>query len=724
MLNNSVKGNHVKLKSEIQGPYAKKDRLTLTNRFLIFSIILFLIILVAGSTAFILSMRQIIKKNNSSELSRMLEIQRIELENAVKAEVAIALKLADSPLIKRYLVDPYDQEIRKIAFEEINSYMKAFKSKIIFWVNDIDRIFNYEGNTFYWIDTEKPKNYWYNMTLYETEVYNFNINYNPDLNERNLWINAPVFDDNHKPIGMVGTGIELSEIIKLIYDNINDREEFYFFNANGEITGARDIRLVEDKKKIEDEITYLDVDISPIMESLKPGEIKTIDTSLGVIALGSIPELEWYSIALMADGIDDYNTTMTTLFFIMLALILLIFIVFNVFVANILNSLSKTMEKLEDIDRIKSQFMANMSHEIRTPMNAVLGMSDLLLHENLNTRQRGYVKDMKTSSMALLGIINDILDFSKMQSDKFELIPIHYDFDMLIDSVVSIVQFLVNDKKIAFRLVMQEHTHLCLYGDDMRLRQVLLNLLGNAVKFTNEGYVQLAVSFTDSTIKITVSDSGIGIPDGSINTIFDAFEQADVLQNRNTKGTGLGLSIVKSIVDMMGGQITVESVYGQGTSFYVEIPKILGEESLVRNINDTETVISAPGAKVLIVDDNKTNLSVAAGLMRIYQIAAVTANSGMQAIELVQQNNFDIIFMDYRMPEMNGIETTIAIRELDISVPIVALTASVLTDSLAQMLTAGMNDYLTKPIIKEDLVRVLSRWLPGEKILAPTISTI
>ena len=716
MKNKFVKDGRAKPGSGNRGSVPKKDRPHLTNRFPVFSIILFLVILLAGGAAFILSMRQIIRAANTVELSRMLEIQRVALENYVKVDIAIALKLADSPLIKRYFSNPSNLELRKLAFEEITSYSNAFTSSIIFWVNDIDRMFYYEGSDPYWVDTEKPENYWYNMTLYKTESYNSNINYNPDLNTINLWINAPVFNDENKPIGMVGTGIELSGIIDMIYNNIKEREELYFFSITGEITGAKDISLVEKKKIIEEELPHIEVDIFDIARSLEPGEIRTLHTSTGKIAFGSIPALKWYSIAILPDSIHDYDTTMTVLFLVVMALILLIFIVFNIFIARFLKSLRRTMENLEEANRVKSQFMANMSHEIRTPMNAVLGMSELLLHEDLNNRQRGYAKDIRMSSIALLDIINDILDISKMQADKFRLVPVHYDFDMLIDNIGSITQFLVDEKRLSFKLVMQEHPHLYLYGDDVRLRQVLLNLLGNAVKYTDKGYVQLTVGFTDTSIKISVSDTGIGISAENITTIFDAFEQADELQNRSTKGTGLGLTIVKNIVEMMGGQITIESTYGQGTSFHVEIPKILGDETLAHHSSNIEIAISAPDAKVLVVDDNETNLSVAIGLLRIFQIEAESCDSGSQAIELIKQNNYDLVFMDNRMPVMSGTEATRAIRKLGITIPIISLTASVLSDAKTQMLSAGMNDFLSKPIVKSELMHILNKWLPGDKI--------
>ena len=370
----------------------------------------------------------------------------------------------------------------------------------------------------------------------------------------------------------------------------------------------------------------------------------------------------------------------------------------------------------EKANQAKSDFLATMSHEIRTPMNAIIGMSELLLSEKMEISQLRYVRDIHVSAMALLNIINDILDLSKVQSGKLSLVPAHYEFDVFIDSVCSVVNILTENKNISFKLHIEGSFPECLYGDDVRLRQLLLNILGNAIKFTNEGSVGLSISTTETSINFSISDTGIGIQAEDIPTLFNAFTQADMQKNRRKEGTGLGLSISKSLVDMMGGSITVESVYGQGTVFNISIPKVIGDVALIQKAYDNEDLICAPDARVLVVDDNAVNLNVACGLLRLNMINAETAESGKQAIEMIRNNQYDIIFMDYMMPELDGTETSKIIRSSGINIPIIALTANVIANTKEDFLAAGMNDLLTKPIKKATMNKILKNWLPAEKI--------
>jgi len=381
-------------------------------------------------------------------------------------------------------------------------------------------------------------------------------------------------------------------------------------------------------------------------------------------------------------------------------------------------------KRAEEAVAAKSLFLANMSHEIRTPMNAIMGMAELLLSETLNKHQRRCVDDIKISSMALLNIINDILDLSKIHAGKLNLVLVHYDFSALVDNISSMARFLIKDKKIVYKFVALNAIPRCLYGDDVRLRQVLINVLSNAIKFTDEGFVRLTIAVMDASIRFDIEDTGIGIRQEDMPMLFDAFTQADTRKNAKKKGTGLGLSITKTLLEMMGGKITVESVYGRGSIFHIIIPKVLGDESEIPKNETDEKIIYAPDAEILVVDDNVVNLNVSCGLLQLCKITADTAISGTQAIEMIQEKQYDIVFMDHMMPEMDGMETTKIIREMGIKTPIIALTANAIEGAQKMLLAAGMDDYITKPINKIELKQMLEKWIPNEKIIRHMADTI
>ncbi|MDR1043566.1 MAG: response regulator [Candidatus Adiutrix sp.] len=363
----------------------------------------------------------------------------------------------------------------------------------------------------------------------------------------------------------------------------------------------------------------------------------------------------------------------------------------------------------------KTQFLSMMSHEIRTPMNAIIGISEILASDpSLSEGPKAYVEDIKTAGTALLSIINDILDLSKLELGKMKLSPINYSLERLLDNIITMAKFLAGEKNITVSLESDLEFPLYLNGDDVRLRQVLLNILGNAIKFTTEGSVTLKVSKAGHNLVFEITDTGIGIKKEDLPFLFEAFKQVNTAKNRHIRGTGLGLSVSKYLVELMGGAIEVESEYDKGSLFRVIIPKVEGKKPQLSKKPKSD--LNYGGAIVaLVVDDNELNLTVASGLLRIHGIQTDRAASGQEALEKVAHNKYQLIFMDQMMPEMDGLETTANIRAMGgamSEIPIIALTANAMAGVKETLLASGMNDFLSKPIQRDELSDILAKWIP------------
>lgn len=400
---------------------------------------------------------------------------------------------------------------------------------------------------------------------------------------------------------------------------------------------------------------------------------------------------------------------------------------------NYIEEIKLVREQAEQANRAKSAFLANMSHEIRTPMNAIVGLSDIIMEESRGREVYEYACDIKSASRNLLSLINDILDLSKVEAGRMELVMTEYHVKALVDEVLNMMDVVASQRGLALKREF-DMTMPCRYlGDEGRVKQILINILNNALKFTKQGYVALSVAGergeTAETERLIfrIEDTGCGIREEDVKEIFDNFKQVDSKRNRMVEGTGLGLSITKHLVELMQGTIKVESVYGEGTVFTVEIPQKIVDSRPLSEVSEAAVSkeeklgsFTAENCKVLVVDDNAVNRKIARIFLQSYGLEIAEAESGAAAIALVRQTCYDIIFMDHMMPEMDGIEAVQIIRsecgENGTRPVIIALTANAMEGVRETFLENGFQDFITKPLDRRPLHEALLRWIPAEKI--------
>ena len=392
------------------------------------------------------------------------------------------------------------------------------------------------------------------------------------------------------------------------------------------------------------------------------------------------------------------------------------------------------IEQAEAANQAKRDFLANMSHEIRTPLNVVLGMNDMICRESTESAVQKYAHKIEASGNILLSLINDVLDFSKIEAGNMQLVPVKYQLSSVISDIVLLVTERMRGKDLKLELKIDSKLPCALYGDEVRIKQIMLNLLNNAVKYTEKGKIIFTVAGERGQdgkflMYVSVRDTGIGIRAEDIDKLTRAFQRVDEQRNSNVEGTGLGLSITKTFLNMMGSTLEVQSEYGKGSDFFFRVEQEIMDERPIGKINPYElhseaaaaaVTFTAPEAEILVVDDNRMNLDVFRALLKKTRVRVMTATSGKECLRQVQKQEFDIIFLDHMMPEMDGVETLKQLKALEDNLskdtPVIALTANAVAGAKEEYIAQGFADYLSKPVQGSTLEKMVRAYLP-EKLV-------
>ncbi len=718
----------------------KKKSISVFLFFIIVVIILFVLSSVFYTVA--TNTNRTAKARTTNGVLSDLHIKTLSIEEHFKYEEEVLQRFSLYPPIRELILNPNDEAIRADVQKYTESYYKSLKNweglyvadnstKVLTHINPdyIGYVTRHGDSLADLMDSVSKSNVAYNAGALKSPVTGIPM----------MSMYYPIYD-NGEIIGIIGGGPVLSELEPLLNSMSSDSDNVV----------ASDLYIIDPEAFnyiYSDNEELLSMPVESDFHKAILTHILSYTNGNGVFNLNyegedyvamfkKMPTLGWILLSINKTN-DLYAFANNSVAGILRTGIagLIAFIIVAILLLRRIQRVQHEKEQALIATKKKSAFLANMSHEIRTPMNAVNGMADILLNTGLDEEQKVYVNSIRYAGSSLVSLVNDILDYSKIDSGNMSIIPVEYSTARLFQNITMIAKSRISTPDLSLIVDIDKDMPKTLYGDDIRIKQILINIINNSIKFTDNGTVKLLVRVTsknDGIAKIDyiVRDTGMGIKEEDLDKLFTSFSQVDTKRNREKEGTGLGLAICKMLTELMGGTLEVESKYGQGSTFILSLQqKIIDDANMepldtfkdeTRNIG---TNFIVPDLNILVVDDNKLNLQVAEGLLKPLKPRIDTAMSGREAIEKVSAKKYDIVFMDHLMPEMDGIETIQAMRKLDVfdgyyaTADYVALTANAMNEAVEAFKEVGVENFITKPIELQKLIDMIKKLSPKEKVI-------
>jgi len=677
-------------------------------------------------------------RENTKELDTMLTYRIYDsISSSLNEPIIVARTMACDDFLEDFLKKE-DSMSEGEAISVMQKYLASIKSGLdydtAFLVSEGSRrYYTYEGLNKIVDPVNDEHDIWYSLFVDKNLPYDLDVD--SDEMNRGMWtvfVNTRIEDENGNLLGVCGVGVQMTNLQELILES--EREygvKVNFVDENG---------LVQvDTEDINIENAWLDIDVLRNNDT-NDYEYQIMDGKEFAVTK-YVEYLGWYLV------VRSESTKISNEFISVISTnIVLFLIVMGLLIAMIALILRRTRRERDERERLhivseraiaaseaKSSFLSSMSHEIRTPINTVLGMNEMILRQAGDQKIVEYSTNIKNAGKTLLTLINSILDFSKIEEGKMEIVPVTYDTSVLISNTIASVKERARKKGLEFITEIDSNLPSRMIGDDVRILQVVMNILTNAVKYTDEGHVRLVIreesrEGDNIDMYVAVEDTGIGIRKEDLPKLFESFERLDEVKNHGIEGTGLGMAIVTNLLKMMGSHIEVDSEYGKGSTFRFVIRQKIADAAPIGDYShnassDDERIsgedLCVKGARILVVDDNEMNLKVAQNLLGLFGIDADLSGSGADAIERVKKESYHIILLDHMMPHMDGIETLRKMRSegiLDAETKVIALTANAINGAREEYLRSGFDDYISKPIAVEALEDILRKWLPESVI--------